>query len=110
MDAVEDDSLDGRPGLARILGGGQVVLGAIAVVLAFVLPAKLASFVATCNTVYGDLYGREHPATGFKCTAANFVVSYKWLFVLLAAILIVEGAVLCFREEFKALLKWAETE
>lgn len=110
MDAIDDESLDGRPDLARILGGGQVILGAIVIILAFVLPAKLSSFVTSCNTVVGNMYGREHPASGAKCAAANFITDYKWIFVLLAVIIIVEGTVLCFRDEFKALLKWAETE
>jgi hypothetical protein len=105
-----DESTGNQPGLARILGGGQVVLGAIVAVLVFVLPGRLTSFAASCNTAYGDLYAGQHPASGFKCAATTFAVDYKWVFLALAVILIVEGAVLCFREEFKALLRWAERE
>jgi peptidoglycan glycosyltransferase len=111
MAVQTDEEIDDvGPGIARLLGGGQVVGGAVIAILALVLPAKLAPFVRACNTVGGYLYGQEHPSGGAKCAAANFVTDYKWFAVVFAAVIILEGTGLFFRDELKAILRDGQPE
>jgi hypothetical protein len=95
-------------GMARLLGGGQVVLGAIGAILAFVLPAKLVDYVTACNTVGGYLYGNEHPTESLKCQLANTVTDYKWIVLIVMVFIILEGTALFFYNELKASGWWED--
>jgi hypothetical protein len=94
-------SNDDRESLARLLGLGQVALGVGVLLFALVLPARLANFVSECNTVGGYLYGQSRPSNGFQCAVANFVVDYKWIGVILAVGLMLEGTAMAFHRELK---------
>ncbi|WP_055495069.1 hypothetical protein [Streptomyces sp. TP-A0356] len=93
MDADNNEPIS-REAFARVWGAGMALLGMVTTILAFVLPAKLTGLVRDCNTVAGDISGRQHPVTGLKCTAASYVTDYKWVFVALGVLLLVGGVVL----------------
>jgi hypothetical protein len=78
---------------ARAYGAASAIGGVVLLFLSLYVPNQLADKVAKCNTVAGDMYARSHADAGAGCAAANFVVDFRWIVLVLSALMILLGLI-----------------